>query len=299
MIRTVTLLLLTALVLGGCGSPPVEANAPVIETGIDPDTWVEVPAGSFLMGQHEHKMKIEDDYEIMVTDVTNAQYADFLNTAISDSDVTVKENAVVGYYPGDAFHGYDHEMEIRAGTRTFVRTDSPLSRLIWDGAHFGVTSGYENHPMTMVSWFGAWGYCRFYGWRLPTDAEWEKAARGTDNRAYPWGTEITNNRANFFNSDDIFEQHFEWAGRTTPVGFYNGSTYEGYKTLDAASPYGLYDMAGNVWQWIGDVRVGIHYRSLRGGSHTNHPPFLRIWAPNNADPRHVSPNVGFRCAREH
>jgi formylglycine-generating enzyme required for sulfatase activity len=298
MKRTV-LLIFTFCLLGlACSSPRVEGGANYVETGVDADAWVRVPAGTFLMGQHDHEAVIERDYEIMVTDVTNAQYADFLNSAMAEGEVEIVSDRVVGFYPGDPFYGYDHEIEIRAGEWVFVPLDPPLLRLTLSDMGFQARPGYRNHPMTRVSWFGAWGYCHFYGWRLPTDAEWEKAARGTDNRPYPWGDEIEIGYANFLSSHDIYEERFERAGGTTPVGFYNGKTYAGYPTMDASSPYGLYDMAGNVWQWTGDVRKGVHYRSLRGGSHTNYAHFLRIWAPNNADPRHTSPDVGFRCARD-
>ncbi len=64
-------------------------------------------------------------------------------------------------------------------------------RFTFDGTTFTVKPGYENHPMTNVTWFGAWGYCEYYGCRLPTEMEWEKAARGTDDdRPFPWGDEI-------------------------------------------------------------------------------------------------------------
>jgi formylglycine-generating enzyme required for sulfatase activity len=293
------LLCLAVCFLGtGCSSLPVDANIDYVDTGVNGDAWVRVPAGPFVMGQHDHDATVRRDYEMMVTDVTNAQYADFLNAALASGEVSIVDDRIVGFYPGDPFHGYDHEIEIQAGEWTFVALDAPFLRLTPGDGGFGVVSGYENHPMTMVSWFGAWGYCRFYEWRLPTNAEWEKATRGTDKNTNTRGDEIEATHANFISSHDIYERLFERAGGTTPVGFYNGQTYEGYSTLNAASPYGLYDMAGNVWQWTGDVREGVHYRSLRGGSHTNYAYFLRIWAPNNADPRHMSPDVGFRCARD-
>jgi len=292
------LFLLLALTLTACAVPPVNTDVPTIETGVDPNAWATVPAGPFLMGQHAHETVLEDDYEIMITDVTNAQYADFLNAALAADEIRLEDDAVVGYYPGDPFHGHEHEKEIAAGEWLFVPLDTPALRLSLQDGEFAPLSGYENHPMTMVSWFGAWGYCRFYGWRLPTDAEWEKAARGAeDDRPFPWGYEIENHHANFISSHDLFERIFEGAGGTTPVGFYNGQTYDGYATRDGSSPYGLTDMAGNVWQWTGDIREGAHYRSLRGGSHTTYAYNLRLWTLNNADPVHVSPDVGFRCAR--
>jgi formylglycine-generating enzyme required for sulfatase activity len=152
--------------------------------------------------------------------------------------------------------------------------------------------------MTMVSWFGAQGYCEYNGWRLPTEKEWEKAGRGEDTRPFPWGEEIKRENANFYASRDPFEKMMSFGSRTTPVGFYNGASYDGYETLDSASPYGLYDMAGNVWQWTGDVYEGMHYRFMRGGSKDTYEMDLRLWVRNNATPTYYSPGVGFRCARD-
>jgi formylglycine-generating enzyme required for sulfatase activity len=149
----------------------------------------------------------------------------------------------------------------------------------------------------LVSWFGAKAYCEFYGWRLPSGAEWEKAARGQDGRPYPWGNEITPQNANYYSSHDVFEKIAGALGDTTPVGMYNGSTDAGYTTLDSPSPYGLYDMAGNVWQWVADIQEGTHYRMLRGGSKADYAYNLRIWTTNSAGPDYASPSIGFRCAR--
>ncbi len=298
MKHIIELLIVGCIALSGC-APPTSATIPqVIETGVDPETWAAIPAGPFLQGQHEHEVALDYEYEMMVTDVTNTQYARFLNEALAAGDITLSANAVLGHYPGDVFHGAHHEIEIPAGDWRLIPLNDPALRLDYDEGTFTAKAEYGNHPMTMVSWFGAWRYCDFYDWRLPTEAEWEKAARGTDNRPYPWGHTLALNQANFRSSHDLFERLFTSAGGTTPVGFYNGQTYQEYVTQDARSPYGLYDMAGNVWQWTGDVREGTHYRNLRGGSHTNYAYNLRIWAHNNADPTHVSPNVGFRCARD-
>ena len=100
-------------------------------------------------------------------------------------------------------------------------------RLTVDGETFSVIKEFSNHPMTMVTWFGANAYCEYYGWRLPSEAEWEKAARGTemvDGHGLPfaWGTEIHPNNANYYSSSDLFEKMYGKLGNTTPVGFYNG-----------------------------------------------------------------------------
>ncbi len=214
-----------------------------------------------MTGQHDDPASIDYDYQMMVTDVTVAQYVDFLNIALADGTLKIDSEQIVGFYPGDQFHAVKHEIEIAAAEYIFVPLNDPASRFTFDGSTFSVIPGYENHPMTNVSWFGAWGYCGYYGFSLPTELEWEKAARGSaDNRPFPWGDEIAQNNANFYTSRDPFEEMSSFGSRTTPVGFYNGNTYDGYVTLNSASPYGLYDMAGNVWQWTGDVYEGQHYR---------------------------------------
>ncbi len=299
MIKRITIIaLLAAFLLTSCSTPVVSSiNPDFIDTGIDPDSWVLVPAGEFLKGQHEHVTMIDYDYEIMVTTVTNQQYANYLNEAFAAGFIKIVGNQVVGFYPGDEFRGYEHEEEIAAGDYLHVQLDDPGLRLAYDGETFSVKEGYENHPMTMVTWFGAKSYCDFYGYRLPTEEEWEKAARGTDNRPFPWGHELENNQANYYSSHDIFEKTFGKHGNTTPVGFYNGQVYNGFQTISNASPYGLYDMGGNVWQWTANVYPDQHYRYLRGGSKDTYAHNLRIWTRNSAGPTYFSPAVGFRCVR--
>ena len=278
---------------------PVDLNTPIptFDTGVDPNNWAQVPAGEFYFGQHED-VESTDAYEIMVTDVTVAQYSDFLTAARTDGSIKIVDEKVVGFYPGDEFRGVKHEERIEAGDWVFTPLNDPSQHIKFDGTIFTVQSGYENHPMTMVSWFGAWGYCGYYGWRLPTEMEWEKAARGSDERPFPWGEEIARENANFYSSRDPFEDMSSFGSRTSPVGFYNGQKFGDYQTLNSASPYGLYDMAGNVWQWTGNVYEGMHYRFMRGGSKDTYDMDLRVWVRNNATPTYYSPGVGFRCVRD-
>ena len=296
------LLMLGAILLGACGPADVAAPVPVFDTGADPSTWAAVPAGEFLQGQHEVRASVDHDYEIMTYLVTHQQYADYLNEALASGAVEIQDDSIVGYYPGDEYRAARHEVRIDPGNYIHMPLEDPALRLVFDGSTFAVSPGWEAHPMTMVTWFGARAYCEQNGWRLPTESEWEKAARGpldspAGNRPFPWGTDIARNNANYYASRDPFEKMSSYGSRTTPVGFYNGRTYDGYETLDSPSPYGLYDMAGNVWQWTGDVHPFEHYRYLRGGSKDTYDMDLRIWVRNSATPTYFSPGVGFRCAR--
>ncbi len=296
MKRIILPLILLTVFLASCA--PVDLNAPIpaFDTGIDSNAWAQIPAGKFHFGQHED-IETTAAYEIMITDVTSSQYADFLNAAFADGYIKIDGEKIVGFYPGDEFHAVKHEEEIKAGDWVYIPLDDPSQRIKFDGTTFTAQEGYANHPMTNVTWFGAWGYCEYYDSRLPTEMEWEKAGRGTDERPFPWGDEILRENANFYSSRDPFEDMSSFGSRTSPVGFFNGKMYDGFQTINSASPYGLYDMSGNVWQWTGDVYEGMHYRFMRGGSKDTYDMDLRLWVRNNATPTYFSPGVGFRCAR--
>ncbi|MFN2282007.1 MAG: formylglycine-generating enzyme family protein [Anaerolineales bacterium] len=312
------LILILALITSGCAPASQDfqlADNQILETGVDPDSWASIPAGFFPSGQSDHQFDLDYEYQIMVTDVTNQQYADYLTQALASGDIQVgqvevieNENStthygVFGPYPGDPFDGSKHEDPIRAGNKLHYPLEGRGESIAFDGETFSTAPGLANHPLTMVSWFGAQAYCEYFGWHLPSELEWEKAARGTEldsnghGRAFPWGWEIERNQANYYSSFDLFEKIYGKLGSTTPVGFYNGRSYDGYQTLDQASPYGLYDMAGNVWQWTGDVYPDQHYRYLRGGSFYSYEVDLRVWKGNSAGPTYFAPDVGFRCAR--
>ncbi len=318
MKRVIFSLLLVILLATACGpAPSVSAiTPPFVDTGIDPDAWATVPAGDFPYGQHDHITMVDYDYQIMVTDVTVDQYATFLNQAIASGDISIgefeleagetiwTEDGAGGFYEGDPFDGYKHEEEIKAGDKLYVPLHDEGLHLTFDGQTFSAIPEYANHPMTLVTWFGANANCENYDWRLPTEIEWEKAARGTEivdghGLPFPWGEEIHGNNANYYSSFDLFERMFGKLGNTTPTGFYNGQTYEigegSYETLDSPSPYGLYDMGGNVWQWMGDDYPDQHYRYMRGGSFYTYEVDLRVWKNNSAGPQYYSPALGFRC----
>ena len=234
---------------------------------------VFVPAGAFWMGSNEgdadegpvHQVYLEafwiDRYE-----VTNAQYAEFLNATQGD------QGRCGGHICAD------------------TKVENPDSHLLYQEGRYVAERGYDAHPVIEVSWYGAKAYCEHYGKRLPSEAEWEKAARGTEGAAYPWGKEYDPHK---LNSDYR-------VGDTTPVGSYP----------DGASPYGACDMAGNVWEWVAewyDAYPGSAYRSpffghkykvVRGGS-WNHPADdARCARRDIAHPDRRLRVVGFRCARD-
>jgi len=268
------------------------------ETGISPEEWVKIPAGEFFKGRHAHEANIDCDYEIMLANVTNSQFANFLNSAVKDGKITVNDTAILAYYPGDEFFGYIHEIEITEGNKLLMPINEPGMHIKYVNNQFIVDKGYKNHPVIMITWFGAKAYADYYGWRLPTENEWEKAARGTDKRAYPWGNDINKQNANYFSSRHKIEKAIKNYARTTPVGFFNGNKYGDFETVKSLSPYGLFDMAGNVWQWVVDDYPDIHYRFMRGGSYQNYDYNLRVWAKNSAGPDYYSIWTGFRCARD-
>jgi formylglycine-generating enzyme required for sulfatase activity len=175
-----------------------------------------------------------------------------------------------------------------------IRQSDQYSRIGWDGTKFSVLDNRDNHPVTSIMWYGAAAYCNWLstqegfqpcyslstwecdfsknGYRLPTEAEWEYAARGGQNNPYynyPWGNDADKTKANWPGSGDPYESGpLPW---TTPVGFYNGQlqkksdfgwpgNQETYQTSNGANGYGLFDMAGNVWQWCNDWYSRDYYK---------------------------------------
>jgi len=222
------------------------------------DIMVLIPAGPFLMGSDTgrgdeapaHEVDLPA-FEMDKFEVTNADFAKFVEAT-----------------------GYKTDAE-KAGVANTWRT---------------YAQGKDNHPVVKVSWNDAVAYCQWVGKRLPTEAEWEKAARGTDGRVYPWGDRYDPQKAN---------------GKDRGI---RGTTAVG-SFAEGASPYGVMDMAGNVWEWTADwykpypgstyesPYFGEKFRVLRGGGWFETAEFLRTTVRNAGTPETANDDIGFRCAR--
>jgi formylglycine-generating enzyme required for sulfatase activity len=226
-------------------------------------------------------------FEIERTEVSNRQFRAFLYEALSLGTAVLATGGV------DA-----------AGGQRLLSFNA--SKIRYDEASdaFVITSGFEEHPVVGVSWYGARGYAQHYGLRLPTEAEWEKAARGASTEhgtfessgvgygtMYPWGsTSPTPTLANY--GDNL--------GRTSVVTSHaaGASTYWGSA---------IYHLSGNVWEWCEDW-YGLYSnphqppstgtnKVLRGGSYDLGPEAMRVGARSSMAPTALSTNSGFRCAR--
>jgi formylglycine-generating enzyme required for sulfatase activity len=263
---------------GNRPSQPSQFQFTVMYEGEEAEMML-IPAGEFSMGDH-HDVEDTDEkpvhtvyldaYYMDIYEVTNDQYARFLNDYGKNTDDAGNELLDIG----------DEDCLIEK-----------------DGSTYRPKAGYEDHPVIEVSWYGAAAYAEFYGKRLPTEAEWEKAARGRlMGKRYPWGEDITHDDANYSGTGG----EDKWNG-TSPVGSFppNG--------------YGLYDVAGNVWEWCADWYdsgyyaalprenptgpISGSYRVLRGGSWDSSADPLRCANRSGFAPTNTNNNVGFRCAR--
>ena len=241
-------------------------------TGKDGAPMVLVPAGEFTMG-----------------------------AAADDKDALDRERPAHAVYL-DAYYIDQYEVTT-SRYATFFQEKKRDPPRYWSET---VLTQHGQKPVVGVTWEDANAYCEWAGKRLPTDAEWEKAARGTDGRVYPWGNETPTKQLANFNQGFEFKDYEALAD----VGSFNGGK----------SPYGAYDMAGNVWEWVADWYDANLYQQrakgnkpvknpagpekgelkvLRGGSWGDfNPRFLRSTDRGWSDPTNRNYFGGFRCARD-
>ena len=267
--------------------PPTPTPAWITQVSpVDGMVQVYVPEGDFLMGspdgvgyddEYPQHVVYLDGYWIDQTEVTNEMFSSFVEATGYETDSEYERRNVK--------HWNSQTGKYESSTRADWAHPQGLSSDL---------SGLEDHPVVHVSWNDAQAYCAWAGRRLPTEAEWEKAARGENGQTYPWGNDIpSSSLANY--------------------GYNEKSTTEVGSFPAGASPYGALDMAGNVWEWVADwygaypsgpetnpqgPAIG-EYRGLRGGSWNMSVDLIRS-ALRNRDvselPRLPYLDDGFRCA---
>lgn len=251
----------------GMAPSEIAANLPIdiINDPVTNAPMVLVPAGPFSMGGAaggedslpKHQVSLTEFY-VDQYEVTNAQYR-----ACVDAGACQPPASVASYTREDYFTNPE----------------------------------FDDYPVVQISWDQAFTFCAWRDARLPTEAEWEKAARGSDGRTYPWGEGLDCSLANWATSSGTC------VGDTAAVGSYP----------EGASPFGVMDLAGNVWEWVADWYAPDYYQDsppenphgpeegelkvLRGGSWVSNELNLRAAFRNNLEPSSTSSNIGFRCAQ--
>jgi serine/threonine-protein kinase len=225
-----------------------------------------VPAGDFTMGSDANSDSRNQPHTIYLNafyidqyEVTNAHYAACVTAGVCEPPHFTKSDFRESYYGNPEF---------------------------------------DNYPVIYVNWTMASTYCEWRGARLPTEAEWEKAARGTDGRTYPWGEEISCEDANYDGDPEISSY---CVGEISEVGSYESGQ----------SPYGLYDMAGNVFEWTSSKPNRYPYnaadgredparsddRVIRGGSWNEDANDLQVFYRSWLGPEYSESEIGIRCAK--
>ncbi len=221
------------------------------EHNYNPDAMITIAMGPFLYGDKKEEKTIDQEFKIDIYPVTNERYSRF----IADN----------GYIKEKLWSQEGWQWKLKNNITQPHYWNDP----IWNA---------PDHPVVGVSWYEADAFARWENKRLPTELEWERSARGTDGRKYPWGDEFDPEKCNY---------GFK-IGKTTPVNhFPNG-----------ISPDGCFDMAGNVWEWTADCyNEEKKWRVLRGGSWSDISENVRCADRTNYDPNDRDDFFGFRCAQ--
>ncbi len=217
-------------------------------------------------------------------ETTNAQYCQFLNAALLSGDIVFNTQynyaeGANGSNSGEDFVGQNYYYVGGTGFTYNGATDGGMARISYSNGEFAVVSGFENHPVTFVSWYGATAFCNYYQWRLPTEWEWQAVADYDGSYTYGCGSSISNAIANFFNSAHT--------NGTTEVGTFGSFGYD------------MADMAGNVWEltsstWTAEMT---NAPVLRGGHWYGYSSQCPVSYRYNATKTFQSVNIGFRVCR--
>jgi len=227
--------------IGGEAAETLDSNVPPPD--FDPEEMVFVPAGPFIFG-------------------AGREYP---------GDTATKTINLPAFY-------LDKYEVTNAQYQKFVQATGHPPPEYWNGTEYPEGKAY--YPVEMVSWYDALAYAEWAGKRLPTEFEWEKAARGTDGRRWPWGNEFEAVPANV--------RHLQ-IGDTVPV----------FRFPESASPYGCLHLAGNVWEWTASkYDQAYNWRVLRGGCWLADEISARCAHRYGMPPDRRSRYVGFRCARD-
>jgi len=282
---------------------PVFTQPPVTEAPVATEASTEAPTRAPTQAPTANQDEITDPKGVTMRLVPAGEFT--MGSETYDDEKPIHQVYLDAYYM-DKYEMTNalYETCVSAGV-----CDPPQQTSSYTHTSYYGDSQYADYPVIYVDWNQATTYCEWRGARLPTEAEWEKAARGTDGRVYPWGNEWdvrSTRRLNFSDkndptgaSDTVADDGY---ADTAPVGSYpNG-----------ISPYGLYDMAGNVWEWVADWYDSSYYanspssnpmgsssgeyRVLRGGSWDSDGDNARSAYRSWYDPSLFSLNVGFRCA---
>ena len=271
-------------------------NIALTPTGTVSIEWVSIPAGNFTMGSDSTDLYFSSDewprhtvyldaYQISKYEVTNAQYKAFMDA---------------GGYTNSAYWTTDGW--------NWRTTHSVTEPYYWSSGELNSGIAFPNYPVLGVTWYEAYAFCNWTGGHLPTEAQWEKAARYTDARYYPWGSTWDASKCNSY--ENVSPDTFCYS---SPVGYFTAGV----------SSYGVYDMAGNVWEWVNDLYGSGYYsdpgansnptgpttgeyRVLRGGSYDyyyNLPCYVanryHLYPDGSAVsyPHYRQYNLGFRPAK--